>query len=156
MSFVETGPWVREDEHPANDVQPGEDWSRTIALAAMESPLWPRLAVVFDYDTAGGLLDHVPPPEACVPAPGEEDFDRLGLRVPFFVISPWVKPGFVSHEVHEHASVLRFIELLHDLPALGARDANADALLDMFDFSSCTPPLLEPPDPPPAGTGGCP
>ena len=38
--------------------------------------------------------------------------------------------------------------------ALTGRDANADALLDMFDFSS--PQLLDPPaDPPAAGTGGC-
>jgi hypothetical protein len=36
---------------------------------------------------------------------------------------------------------------------LTARDANSDALLDMFDFQS--PPLLAPPSAAPAGTGGC-
>jgi hypothetical protein len=44
--------------------------------------------------------------------------------------------------------------LLHDLPALTARDANADALLDLFDFGC--PALLTPPAAPAAGTGGCP
>jgi len=33
-----------------------------------------------------------------------------------------------------HTSITRFIELLHDLPALTGRDANSDAMLDLFDF----------------------
>ena len=37
---------------------------------------------------------------------------------------------------------------------LTARDANSDALLDLFDFSC--PAMASPPDPPAAGTGGCP
>jgi hypothetical protein len=58
----------------------------------------------------------------------------------------------VSHVVHEHTSITRFIEALFKLPALTARDANSDALLDMFDFSC--PPAPVPPAPA-AGTGGC-
>jgi phospholipase C len=49
-------------------------------------------------------------------------------------MSPWARMHSVSHVVHDHTSILRFIETLFDLPALTARDANADALLDMFDF----------------------
>ena len=37
------------------------------------------------------------------------------------------------------------------LPALTARDANSPALLDLFDFSSCTPPMLAPPPAPERG-----
>jgi hypothetical protein len=48
---------------------------------------------------------------------------------------------------------LRFIELLFDVPAMTARDANSDALLDMFDFGCPdTSPVGEVPD---AGTGEC-
>jgi phospholipase C len=50
----------------------------------------------------------------------------------------------VSHVVHSHASILRFIEARFGIPALTSRDANADALLDMFDFAN--PPFLTPPD----------
>ena len=59
----------------------------------------------------------------------------------------------VSHRLHEHTSITRFIETVFDLPALIARDTNSDALLDMFDFA-CPPELTVAPAPP-AGTGGC-
>ncbi|MGZ4735581.1 MAG: hypothetical protein ACXV8R_08245, partial [Acidimicrobiia bacterium] len=39
-----------------------------------------------------------------------------------------------SHVVHDHTSVLRFIETKFNLGALTRRDANADNLLDCFDF----------------------
>ena len=64
--------------------------------------------------------------------------------MPFFVVSPYARAHFVSHAVHSHTSILRFIETRFGIPALSARDANADALLDMFDFAS--PPFLSPPD----------
>ena len=73
------------------------------------------------------------------------------MRVPLVVISPWARRHYVSHVRHEHTSLLRFIETLFGLPALTARDANSDALLDMFDFAAAG----EVPDAPPAGTGGC-
>ncbi len=52
-----------------------------------------------------------------------------------YVVSPFAKKHFVSHVVHSHASILRFIEARFDLPALTNRDANSDAMLDMFDFA---------------------
>jgi hypothetical protein len=55
--------------------------------------------------------------------------------------------------VHEHTSILRFIELVFDVPSLTARDANSDALLDMFDFAC--PNATAIPDAPAAGTGRC-
>ncbi|HEY4157456.1 MAG TPA: alkaline phosphatase family protein, partial [Polyangiaceae bacterium] len=76
-------------------------------------------------------------------------FDRYGFRVPLFVISPYAKPHFVSHQVHSHTSITRFIEARFGLPALSARDANADALLDLFDFDA-PPALLTPPSLPDA------
>jgi phospholipase C len=49
----------------------------------------------------------------------------------------------VSHRVYDHTSILRFIETRFGLPALTDRDANADPLLDLFDFSQAR--LLHPP-----------
>ena len=45
--------------------------------------------------------------------------------------------------MHDHTSVLRFIETKFNLGALTRRDANADNLLDCLDLKH--PPYLEPP-----------
>jgi hypothetical protein len=45
--------------------------------------------------------------------------------------------------VDDHTSILRFIETRYGLPSLTARDAAADPMLHLFDFS--TPELLNPP-----------
>jgi hypothetical protein len=60
----------------------------------------------------------------------------------------------VSHTVQDHTAITRFIETIFDLPALGGRDANSTALLDMFDFS-CAPPMLSPPRARAPGADGC-
>ena len=52
--------------------------------------------------------------------------------------------NYVSHVVHDHTSVLRFIETKFNLGALTRRDANASNLLDCFDFRRA-PAFLEPP-----------
>jgi phospholipase C len=64
------------------------------------------------------------------------------------VVSPFARRHFVSHVVYDHTSILRFIELRFDLPALTRRDANADPMLELFDFTD--PPFRDPPqlDPP--------
>jgi phospholipase C len=151
VAFVD--PAGEDDEHPPGDVQLGEAWSRRLYTAAITSPLWPRLAMFFTYDESGGFFDHVPPPPGCPPSPDQAEFDRRGVRVPFTVVSPWARPHYVSHRDHDHTSMLRLIQVLHDLPALTARDANADALLDLFDFGC--PQLRAPPPAPAAGAGGC-
>lgn len=132
VSFVDPAGW--QDEHPTNEIHGGETWIRQIYTTAVASPLWSHLAVVVTFDEGGGLADHVPPPSACPPSADQASFNQLGVRVPTIVVSPWARLHTVSHAVHDHTSVLRLIESVYDLPALTARDANADALLDMFDF----------------------
>ncbi len=134
-------------------MQVGEAWTRAIYQAVVTSPHWPTTAMLFTYDEGGGFFDHVPPPTSCVARPEDADFFELGVRVPLLVISPWAKRHFVSKTQKEHTSITRFLEAIFDLPALTARDANSDALLDMFDFS-CPPAPI--PDAPAAGSGGCP
>ena len=147
-----------EDEHPPADVQKGEAWTKAIYDAVVGSSIWldkdgKGVALVYTYDESGGFYDHVVPPAACLAAPDQAEFDHLGFRVPFVMISPFARQKYVSHTVHSHSSLLRFLEVLYDLPAMSARDANADALLDMFDFN-CAP-LKTPPTAPASGTGGC-
>ena len=147
---------VELDEHPPSNIQQGEQFAAQVVDAVLSSPNWPRTALFITYDEHGGFYDHVPPPPACPPddiAPMLDPsdptsdfparFDRYGFRVPLLVLSPYARPGFVSHTIYDHTSILRFIETRFDLPALTRRDANATPLLDVFDFSR--PALLNPP-----------
>jgi phospholipase C len=144
-------PDVESDEHPPANVQVGQHFVWEAVEALMHGPQWPTSALFFTYDEHGGLYDHVPPPAACAPDdtqprlnPELGGFDRLGFRVPLIVVSPWAKRHFVSHTVHSHTSILRFLETKFELPAITKRDANSDALLDVFDFDS--PPRLDVPN----------
>ena len=145
------------DEHPPSDVQKGEAWTKKIYDAVTASPLWLKdgkgIALVFTYDESGGFADHVAPPKACLAAPDQAEFDRLGMRVPFVMISPFAKKKYVSHKVYDHGALARFIEMVHDLPAMSARDANAESMLDFFDFAGT--PNAKPGAAPAAGSGGC-
>ena len=118
----------------------------------MHGPNWSNTVIFLTYDEHGGYFDHVPPPAACLPddippdlQAGDEPgaFDRYGIRVPMVAVSPFSKKAFVSHVTYDHTSILRFIENRFDLPALTNRDANADPMLDLFDFEN--PPFVTPP-----------
>jgi phospholipase C len=150
---------TQDDEHPPGNVQVGQKFVHDVVAAMMKSPQWKRSALFITYDEHGGIYDHVAPPKACAPDatapkfdPGEESspgaFDQLGVRVPLMVVSPFSKKSFVSHVVHDHTSITRFLETRFKLPALTARDANADPMLEFFDFQN--PPFLTPPELPDA------
>ncbi|MGE0786851.1 MAG: phospholipase C [Sandaracinaceae bacterium] len=127
------------DEHPPANPQIGQAWVANIIRHIIDSPIWPRTAIILTYDEHGGFYDHVPPPEACPPGdfPSGQpngEFDRLGFRVPLIVVSPYSRPGYVSDRVTDLSSVPRLIQVRFLLPALTGRDANAWPFLDMFDF----------------------
>jgi phospholipase C len=135
-----------DDEHPPAQLQIGQKLVASVTKALMTSPQWKKAAMFITYDEHGGLYDHVPPPKACVPDdltprdkegdPQEGAFDLYGVRVPLLVVSPYAKPGFVSHGVYDHTSILRFIQAKYRLPALTKRDANALVPMDFFDFAA--------------------
>jgi phospholipase C len=50
----------------------------------------------------------VPPPEQ-PPDDHPASFTRYGVRVPAFVVSPWVEPRSVSHTLFDHATIPKTI-----------------------------------------------
>jgi phospholipase C len=63
----------------------------------------------------------------------------LGPRVPMYVISPWTKGGWVNSQVHDHTSIIRFIEKRFGVqePLISAwRRAVSGDLSSCFDFAS--------------------
>jgi len=98
-------------------------------------------------DAAGicpGFTPTGPYPASCA------NFNQLGFRVPFIVVSPFAKPHYVSHTVGDHTSLLSFIErrflaqgngnpqgkAVGQHQSLTLRDQNADPLDDIFDFNN--------------------
>ena len=155
-------PYDNESEE-SGDVSIGEAFAARMIQAVMSSPNWPSTVLFLVYDENGGWYDHVPP----VPAPRPDDvapditapdceadggpctqpggFDFTGFRVPCTVISPFARRDYVSHVVHDHTSLLKFVETKWNLPAMTYRDANASNMCDFFDFHG-RPPFLEPPE----------
>jgi phospholipase C len=143
------------DEGPSDIAGIGGQVVEKIIRTLFASPSWKDTAVFITYDENGGMADHVPPAPACAPdsykphdgmgnalTPG--GFDTTGFRVPFTVVSPYAKAHFASHVVHDHTSLLRFIEARFGLPAMTGRDANATPPMEMFDFKN--PPFMTPPN----------
>jgi phospholipase C len=76
--------------------------------ALATGPLWERTLLLVFYDEHGGFFDHVAPPDE----PPDDDpatFTSYGVRVPAFVVSPWVTPRSVCHTLFDHATIPRTI-----------------------------------------------
>lgn len=91
-------------QHPDASVAEGERLIKQIYEALRTSSAWSSLAFLITYDEHGGFFDHVPPPQTGIPspdgipAPNGFLFDRLGIRVPTVLVSPWVAKGTVIHD----------------------------------------------------------
>jgi phospholipase C len=133
MSWLVVGSGL--SEHPPASVCVGENWTVDQINAVMQGPDWDSTAVFLTWDDFGGFYDHEPPPAV--------DNFGFGPRVPFLIISPWVKPGYIDHRVLEFSSVLKFVEKRFRLAPLTARDEQANDLTRAFDFDQAPlPPFI--------------
>jgi phospholipase C len=113
-------------EHPPGSSCVGENWTVRQVNAVMQGPEWGSTAIFITWDDFGGFYDHVPPPDV--------DNFGLGIRVPLIIVSPYAKSRYISHTTYEFSSLLKFVEVRWNLPALTDRDNQANDLLDSFDF----------------------
>ncbi len=111
----------------------GPAWVASIVNAIGQSKYWHSTAIIVLWDEWGGWYDHVHPPQ--YPDPVTHAREGLGFRVPLIIVSPYAKAGYISHQQHEIASSLHFIEQTFSLGSLGLADARADAFGDVFDFT---------------------
>ncbi|HEX8816536.1 MAG TPA: alkaline phosphatase family protein [Terriglobales bacterium] len=128
-------PTGQASDHPAypSTIQ-GPSWVASIVDAIGQSPYWADTAIIVTWDDWGGWYDHVPPPQVRVNCTLWGCGYIYGFRVPLIVISPYAKPGYISHVNHDFGSILKFVEGVFKLPSLGYADALADDLSDCFDF----------------------
>jgi phospholipase C len=121
------------DYHPYGDVRTGERWLYDVYRAVVTSPKWNHTVLVINFDEWGGFFDHVPPPSAPDVDPR---FELRGFRVPALVISPFARRGYVATGVYDHTSILKLIEWRFGLAPLSKRDATANNLAEVLDFSA--------------------
>jgi phospholipase C len=153
------GQLLASDQHPDHNIVAGERFIASIYNAIFDNPeVWETTALLIVYDEHGGIYDHVPPPYLDPKFPDEGNapssdtggapflFDRLGVRVPAILVSPWVaaktvipglgEPGGL---IFEHASIPatvteHFIPNFDSGPALKRtkRERNATTFLKLL------------------------
>jgi phospholipase C len=151
------GSTVASDHPPAPSVF-GETELSLITAALMANPaVWAKTVLFLTFDENGGFFDHVAPVTAPPGTPGEyitvpsvPDASAigappisgpigLGFRVPMLIISPYTRGGFVSSNVFDHTSILRFLETRFgaEVPNLSAwRRATVGDLTSAFNFKA--------------------
>lgn len=88
--------------------------------------------LIITYDGQCGFFDHVPPPSTVAVSA----IDHLGVRIPTFVISPWVDRGAATSTTHpdlvfDHTSIAKTIArcfMSANPPDMGERMAAANDL----------------------------
>ena len=119
------------DDHPVADMLQGQLFLKNMHDQLSAKPeLWAKTLLVITYDEHGGFYDHVVPPVADVryhgptagqqtnggsgsvsgsAAPAQTLFTPYGVRVPTFVVSPWVPAGRGPRITLDHCSILKTI-----------------------------------------------
>jgi len=102
VSFVKPDGWL--DGHPASSkLNLFEGFVKKIVDGVRANPkLWAGTAIIVMFDEGGGYWDsgYIQP----------LDFFGDGTRIPTLVVSPYTKPGHISHTYSDHVSILKFIE----------------------------------------------
>ena len=84
-----------------------------VAAVQAKPALWADTAILITTDEGGGYFD--------TGYIQNVDFFGDGPRIPFLVVSPFAKKGYVDHVYHDHASILKFIEYNWGLAPLSSR-----------------------------------
>ena len=109
--------FVGDDDHEAySDSQISEALVAKVVNAIAKSQYWNNCAIIISWDDSEGTYDHVPPAIVAYD-PNNTQLSR-GPRVPLLVISPYAQTHVVSHEVGDTNAIIKFINLVFNLPAL--------------------------------------
>jgi phospholipase C len=148
----DAGALLASDQHPDHDVREGERFIASVYNAIKgNAALWESTALLITYDEHGGIYDHVAPP-ACTPDGfvAQPDatltgkpflFDRLGVRVPAVLVSPWIPKATVvpgvgapGGRVFEHASIPATVtsHFVGAYDERSVREKNAETFLDLL------------------------
>jgi len=113
VSFVKPDGWL--DGHPASSkLDLFEGFVKKIVDGVRANKeLWQSTAIIVTFDEGGGYYDsgYIQP----------LDYFGDGNRIPTLVVSPYTRPGYISHSYTDHVSILKFIEANWKLSPVTAR-----------------------------------
>ena len=141
----------QNDDHPPHTTIRAQALLANVynALRANDA-LWTSTLLVVLYDEHGGFHDHVSPPKGVPPDDHtlpNFGFDRLGVRVPALLISPWIERTIIDTEF-DHTSLLKYLTEKWGLRPLTERVSKAQSFGDFIrtngDPRSDTPVSLAP------------
>jgi phospholipase C len=128
--FAKTGPV--NSMHGPYDTRPADQLvADTYNALRSNTAVWNKTVLIVTMDEHGGFYDHVVPPNLPAkaldnfssPPPGDSaswvpkfKFDRLGLRVPTLIVSPWVSAGRVDSTEYRHTSILATVLKMFSVP----------------------------------------
>ncbi|RHZ47182.1 hypothetical protein CDV55_100609 [Aspergillus turcosus] len=135
ISFI-VGP-AELSEHPPYMPKDGAWLQKKIVDSVVNSPKYSSTLLLVSYDESGGFGDHVVPFHSPEGTPGEwmEDpygefgqvFVGPGVRLPFYMVSPWTRGGRVFTERADHNSQILFLEQW--LTARGYKNIQTDQMV---------------------------
>ncbi|MGC9292537.1 MAG: phospholipase C [Acidobacteriaceae bacterium] len=100
-----------DDDHPGySDAQISEAMVATAINKIAASPYWKQSVILVTWDDSEGQYDHVPPPVRAYGPDGSPITD--GPRVPLLFISPFARAHFIAHAEGNHASVVKFLDVV--------------------------------------------
>lgn len=116
------------DDHPDHDLREGQKLVQAAYNALRSGPAWEQTLLIIVYDEHGGFYDHVEPPSA---PDDDPQFQQYGVRVPAFIVSPWVAKRSVGKKVYDHTSIIKTIlkrfcvDSTGNVPLMGRRRVDA-------------------------------
>jgi phospholipase C len=147
---------------PPADIAAGQNLIGRVVNAVLHGPKWNKTLLVITYDEHGGFFDHVNPLAFRDNAKPVSGIDYYGVRVPAFVVSPWVDRGKVVPATgdttcdfaFDHTSIAKTIArrfMSANPPDMGERMAAASDLSKVLRSTprQDIPSIPVPPAPPP-------
>jgi phospholipase C len=98
------------DDHPPTPITNGQAFLHSIYRTLIRNPArWAKTLLIVTYDEHGGFFDHVPPVRVRTDPSADavyEPFETTGVRVPSFLVSPFVERGTVFPDEVDHTAIL--------------------------------------------------
>lgn len=106
-------PNLCDDAHGCS-LSTGDAWLSTVIPRMINSSSFSSTVIFVTYDEGSGSTPNTP------------------SQVPFILVSPFAKQGFVSNIYYTHYSLLATVEMIFQLGNLGRNDSTATVMSDMF------------------------